>query len=188
MRYFDRANCIYIEDLPKKKDRSTEMTNEEYLRIIDLYASNIYKIAFCNCKNKYDAEDVFQNVLLKLYHENRKFETDEHVKRWLIRVTVNECHNIWSSFWKRKVAFITENRPEAAYTDGTESAGCLNVVQAVKQLPEKYRNVIHLFYYEDYSVKEISKILRLKESTVQTQLMRGRNLMKQLLEVWNDER
>ena len=61
------------------------------------------------------------------------------------------------------------------------SAGC-------EAAPRKYRNVIHLFYYEDYSVKEISKILRLKESTVQTQLMRGRNLMKQLLEVWNDER
>lgn len=155
------------------------MDKKIYTEIVERYADNVYKVALSYCKNQYDSEDVVQTVFLKLFQSNVEYESDEHVKRWLIRVTVNYCKDMMKSFWKKKRVELQE------------AAGCVGVdfsdneksdlYEAVMSLPQKYRIVTHLFYYEDYSIKEIANIIDARETTVQTRLMRARNKLKEIL-------
>lgn len=152
------------------------MDRINYTEIVERYANNIYRITLSYCKNKYDAEDVLQNVFLKLLQANEEFESEEHLRRWLIRVTVNCCKDFCSSFWKRRIVGIDEtmNNYSQEFTTNKKS----DLYEAVMELPQKYRLVTHLYYYEDYSVKEIAQFLKIKETTVQTQLMRARKKLQ----------
>lgn len=152
------------------------MDRINYTEIVERYANNIYRITLSYCKNKYDAEDVLQNVFLKLLQANEEFESEEHLRRWLIRVTVNCCKDFCSSFWKRRIVRIDEtmNNYSQEFTTNEKS----DLYEAVMELPQKYRLVTHLYYYEDYSVKEIAQFLKIKETTVQTQLLRARKKLQ----------
>lgn len=157
------------------------MSENEYLRIVDQYADTVYKTAISYCKQKQDAEDVFQNVFFKLYRQEVIFQDDDHIRRWLIRVTVNECKNMWKSFWRRKVDSLDEIEREPVFSTEEKS----ELYYAVEELQSKYRIVVHLYYYEDYSVREISEVLKEKETTIQSRLMRARKQLKQKLkEMW----
>ena len=118
-----------------------------------------------------------QNTFLKLLNTETAFTDDLHVKRWLITVAVNECRNVFRSFWKKKVDYLEDSPQEPRFSMKEYS----NLYSAVRRLPQIYRIIIHLYYYEGYSVKEISSILQIKESTVQTRLMRGREKLKSML-------
>lgn len=152
------------------------MDRINYTKIVEKYANNIYKVALSYCKNKYDAEDVLQNVFLKLLQADMKFESEEHLRRWLIRVTINCCKDLCKSFWKKHMVSIDEINQNYSYEFSTNEKS--DLYETVMSLPAKYRIVTHLYYYEDYSVKEISEILNVKETTVQTQLMRARNKLQ----------
>lgn len=148
--------------------------------IIHQYSDMVYKLAYARTKNKADAEDLFQEVFLKCYKANLQFNSEEHCKAWLIRVTVNLSKNFLTSAWKRRNTLtetplwdLEKNNADLSEDDKSE------VFYAVMKLPEKYRIVIHLHYYEDFSVIEIANILNRKESTVKTQLFRARKLLKQ---------
>lgn len=157
------------------------MNGIEYERIADLYLDTVYRVALNGCQNPYDAEDVVQNTFLKLLRYNGTFENDEHIRKWLIRVTVNECNSIWRSFWRRNVSSLEELNAEPVFSTPETS----ELFYAVAKLPKKYREVIHLYYYEEYNIKEISQILSVSETAVQTRLMRARNKLKQQLrEAW----
>lgn len=162
------------------------MEQSVYIKAVDTYAGTLYRIACTYCRQHADAEDIVQTAFMKLYQTETEFQDEEHIKRWLIRVTVNEARNLCKSFWKKNVTSLESSGmiqpydfPRPEYSD---------LYDAVLSLPGKYKIVVHLYYYEDYSVKEIAEILSLKETTIQTQLMRARKQLKiKLKEVWQDE-
>lgn len=142
------------------------------------YADMVYRLAMLNTRDKYEAEDVFQEVFLKLFNHQESISSEEHLKAWLIRVTVNQCRSLAVTVWnKRRVSL--DAVPETAVEDEKEDYS--EVYEAVKELPDKYREVIHLFYYEELQIKEIAAILDRNEATIKTQLARGRQLLNDKL-------
>lgn len=146
-------------------------TDEEVLR---RFASMVYRLALSQTKNKADAEDVFQEVFLRYVRTNTAFYSEEHIKAWLLHVTVNRCRKLWASAWFRKTVPL-EEIPSSALP---EDAG---IAEAVAALPEKYRAVVHLFYFEDLPVREIAQALGRPESTVTSQLHRARAMLREKL-------
>ena len=157
------------------------MERTAYNRAVKLCLDAVYRAAWNSCKNPHDAEDVVQTVFLKLLECDVDFQDDEHVRRWLIRVTVNEAHSLWRSFWKRNVCSMEELTAEPVFSEPENS----ELFYAVQKLPVRYREVVHLYYYEEYSIKEIAAILGISETAIQTRLMRARGKLKQeLKEAW----
>ena len=146
-------------------------------RAIELYADMIRRICFLHLKNYHDVEDVFQEVFLKYLLHNKKFENNAHEKAWLIRVAINCCKDLVKSFSRKRVSSIEQVSAELFYPQD-ESRG---VLDAVLQLPEKYKQVIYLFYYEGYSAVEIAKILNKRENTIYTWLSRAKSKLKEAL-------
>ena len=152
--------------------------------LMERYQNNLFAAAFNVCKSKEDAEDVVQDTFLQ-YHMNKKqFENEQHIRAWLFRVAINKAKNCNHTFW-RKNKLSLEDYMETLTFETPESE---NLFETVMKLPEKYRIVIHLFYYEDYAIREIAEILHLSESNVKIRLSRGRALLRQTLkEEWEDD-
>lgn len=142
-------------------------------QVVSLYANRVYRIAFSRLKNQSDAEDIVQEVFMKYITNKGIFQDEEHRKAWLIRVTINCTNSLLRSSWFKRITELKEDIP----TYMEESSDLLSFVL---KLPEKYRTVIHLFYYEAMSVKEIASILDIKESLVKTRLHRARTALKDL--------
>ncbi len=138
------------------------------------FTDTVYRIAVHNTSNSSDAEDVVQEVFIKLLESDRAFRNSEHLKAWLIRVTINLCRD---KFKKTSRETLVENA--FAFKTGEEKA---DILEAVKSLPENYRNAIYLHYYEGYTAKEISRILEAKENTVLSWLSRGREALRKELD------
>lgn len=137
---------------------------------------DLFRLAFSWLKSRADADDVTQTVLLRLYETDKIFESEEHVRHWLVRVTINECKKYWRSPWRR-----TEDFTDYANTLVFEQPEASGLFDAVMALGPKYRIVIFLYYYEGYSIEEISQVLKLPRGTVGTRLKRGREQLKQTL-------
>lgn len=172
------------------------ISEEEYVRYVQKYTDMVLRIAVNYCKDYSDAEDMTQEIFLKLYETGADFADEEHVKRWLIRVTVNHCKNYLASAWRRRmqpmefqtIESVLEKTGKGTGGELYEDACAEALFEAVTSLPEKYRSVVHLYYYEDYQVKDIAKILQKKETTIQTRLMRARKMLKkQLKGAWQNE-
>lgn len=156
----------------KKKELSVD-------EVLGLYSDMVYRLAYARTKNRQDAEDITQEVFLKYIRSNQEFEDEEHRKAWLLKVTANTSKSILTSAWARHYAQMDlEEIPEK--TAGIEEKS--EVFYAVQRLPEKYRIVIQLYYYEELSIREISEVLSKKESTVKSLLRRGRERVKKMLE------
>lgn len=163
--------------------------NQELQCKIDCYSDMLFKIACLRLCNVQDAEDVVQEVFYQYIKREDGFESEEHEKAWLIKVTLNACRKVWRSAWNRyrdggEEDMNTYSRDEKQ--QGLEEEFLTDednriLLAAVKELPAKYRDVIHLFYYEELSIKEISEVTGRKESTVTSQLTRGRELLKKRL-------
>ena len=152
--------------------------------IMDKYKDNLFSAAFNVCKNAADADDIVQETLIQYHGGNKQFDNEQHIRAWLIRVAINKAKNINISFWRRSSVPL-EDYIDTLTFETPEAKG---LFEEVMMLPEKYRIVIHLFYYEDYTIKEIAGILRLGESNVKVRLNRGRKLLKKKLqEEWNDD-
>ena len=147
------------------------------LEIIEKYSDMVYRMAYSMVKNRFDAEDIHQEVFMKYLKKKPVFENTDHEKAWFLRVTVNHCKNFWKSAWIQKVIGLEEHEMSAEQEDVHDE-----LIDTVKKLPQKYRAVIHLFYYEELSVEEIGKVLGEKPSTVRTRLTRARSKLKELLE------
>ena len=142
--------------------------------IIHKYFNTVYRLALSQTCNVSYAEDVTQDVFLKYWQKKDTLKSDEHIKAWLIRVTINQSKSVFMSSWFRKTVPLSE---EITFDSEEKS----DVYFAVQELPLKYRTVVHLFYYEDMGIKEISACLNIKESTVKSQLHRGRKMLKTVL-------
>ena len=148
------------------------------------YRDRLFAAAFQVCGNAADAEDAAQEALLRYHISEKQFESEQHIRAWLLRVAINCAKNVSRSFFRRNTV------PLEDYMDSLEfdSGESRQIFREVMNLPETYRLVIHLYYYEDYSVAEIGRILALTESNVKVRLSRGRQLLKKALqEVWDDE-
>lgn len=150
----------------------------EDLSVIEKYSDMVYRLAYSLVKNPHDAEDIHQDVFVRYILKRPEFESEDHAKAWFLRVTINLCKNFWKTAWKQRVVKSLDYDFEDAEADMEEENW---VIDVVKQLPQKYRVVIHLFYYEELSIEEISHVLKTKPSTVRTQLTRARKRLKELL-------
>ncbi|MCI9314143.1 MAG: sigma-70 family RNA polymerase sigma factor [Lachnospiraceae bacterium] len=153
--------------------------------LFEKYQDNLYIIAFNVCKNAEDAKDVVQDTFIQYYSLKKEFESEQHIRAWLIRVAINKAKNVNHTFWRRNKVPL-EDYMETLVFQTPESE---ELFETVMNLPEKYRIVIHLFYYEDYSVREIAGILKLSDSNVKVRLSRGRMLLReQLQEGWENDK
>lgn len=146
--------------------------------IVNTYSDMVYKLALARTKNKFDADDVFQEVFVRYMKNHHKLVSDEHTKAWLIRVTINCSKDIFASSWFKRTISLVDSSIDSLSFSTEENK---EVYYSVLELPKKYRTVIHLFYYEEMSIIEISKVLGIKEGTIKSQLHRGRNLLKEIL-------
>ena len=152
--------------------------------LAEQYRDRLFAAAFQVCGNAADAEDAAQEALLRYHLSDKEFENQEHIRAWLLRVAINWAKNTSRSFWRRNTVPLEEYM-ETLEFDSQESR---EIFREVMALPEKYRLVIHLYYYEDYSVQEIGRILGISESNVKVRLSRGRQMLKATLqEVWDDD-
>ena len=161
------------------KQGRLNITAEE---IIDKYADMVYRLALLRVKNRADADDVFQEVFVRLVSNIQKLQNPEHVKAWLIRVTINCSNKHFARFNREDVFSMEEVEDAGAKEEGYEKAeGQGPVLSAVEKLPPKYRSVVHLFYFEEMSVKEIADATGQRETTVKSQLFRAREMLEEML-------
>ena len=159
------------------------MDRTSFRALAETYQDMVYRIALNSFRNIQDAEDAVQEVMLKLYLRKEPFDSREHERNWLIRVTLNYCRSIWRSPWRQKVSLeeLTAEIPFSRPEDG-------ELFQTVMELPEKHRTILYLFYYEDLSVREIAEVLNLSETAVTSRLSRARQALKnEWTEVLKDE-
>ena len=159
------------------------MERQAFMDAVAQHQDMVYRIALHRFGIPQDAEDAVQEVFLRLYTEKKPFDGPEHLRRWLIRVTVNVCKDALKSPWRKRRGAL-ESIPEPVFEQQEQR----ELYREVLALPEKYRTVLGLYYYEELSTKEIAALLGIRQTAVTTRLARGRELLKQrLTEVWQDE-
>ena len=151
------------------------LTQEQRTREVERWGDMVYRLALARTASVPDAEDVFQEVFLRYFRHEEKFQSDEHRKAWLIRCTVNRAKSLAASPWKKRTVPL-ETADEVGVEDDYRE-----VYSAVLSLPGKYRAVIHLHYFEGLSVAEMAEMLHIAEGTVKSQLSRGRALLREML-------
>ena len=176
--------CVQKISSRREKTKASEKTNipkgepdmfpkEKFAEISEKYMDTIFRIAFHYVKNQSEADDITQEVLLKLYNTQKCFENEEHIRNWLIRVTINCCKKVFLSPWRT-------HEPLETYKDrlsfSTPEHG--DLFYMIMDLPRKYRVAIYLYYYEEYSTEEIAQLLHIPKATVATHLYRGRELLR----------
>lgn len=155
-------------------------TNDVIVQVLEKYADMVRRICFLYLRQSVDVEDVFQEVFLKLLQNPIQFESEEHVKAWLCRVTINQCKDLCRSFFRKKVCSLDDLEvptEDKRLISGEESS----LIVAVLNLPPKFRDLVYLHYYEEYTVPEISQMLHQKENTIYSYLHRARKLLKKQL-------
>lgn len=154
------------------------MDETELREIVERHAPSVYRLAYARTGRHADAEDVMQEVFLRLVRARPEFRDEGHCKAWLLRVTANCAVSLFRSPWKSRTEPLNENLPAEEPELEPDLA---EVVDAVLRLPEKYRAAVHLFYYEQMSVKEIGLTLGKSEQAVKTVLFRARGLLRETL-------
>ena len=158
------------------------MQTEQFTRIARKYMDTVYRVALNYVRSPDAADDITQEVFLRLLRSETLFKSEEHIRNWLIRVTINESKRDLASRW-RKVEPLEAYAEKLSFSSEENS----ETYRSVMRLPRKYRMVIYLHYYEGYSTSEIAQMLGSKQSTVCTQLERGRKLLKNMLLEANDD-
>lgn len=155
--------------------------------IISKYTDLVYRVAYEYFRNKYDADDVCQEVFLKYWKKRPDFDNEEHEKAWFIRVTINQCNNMWKMPWNRKRAFVEEEEMETMSGKMTNNefaetiSDYMVIHQALDKLSGKERALVYLFYYEEYKVQDIARIMEISESAAYVRLNRVRKKLQKLL-------
>lgn len=146
---------------------------DSFERLVETYADTVTRICYVNLESRADAEDAWQNVFIKLFKSKKLWDKpDEELRKWLVTVTLNECRDMKRKLFHRNHSDIDEM--DASYAPDFDR----DLVRAVRNLPTKYRQVIELYYFEGYSISEISGILSEKENTIKSRMKRGKELLK----------
>ena len=160
------------------------MEKKDFDAAVGRYQDMVYRVALHVVASPHDAEDAVQEVFLRLYTYKKPFDSEEHLRRWLIRVTVNHCKNILKSGWRKRRVSLEDVTEQPVFDRPVEQ----ELYNTVLSLPEKYRTVLYLFYYEELPTAEVAHALGLGQSAVTTRLSRARALLKKELgEDWKDE-
>jgi len=148
-------------------------------RVIETYKNTVYSIALSNTCNSADADDILQDVFLIYFKKNKTFTDEEHRKAWLIRTTLNRCKKCASSKWKKRVeldeTYISSNGWQFALEHQND------IFSAMERLALSHRRVLHLYYFERLTTAQISDTLKIKHTTVRSQLKRAREQMREIL-------
>lgn len=148
------------------------------------YRDNLFAAAFNVCRNAADADDIVQETFVQYYVMKKEFDSEQHIRAWLLRVAINKAKNVNRSFWRQHKVPLEDYMETLAF----ETPQVETLFETVMKLPEKYRIIIHLYYYEEYSVCEIANVLKLTQSNVKVRLARGRKMLKEVLkEDWEDD-
>lgn len=160
------------------------MNNNEYINAVKRNSKRIYLIAFSYLKNQHDAEDVLQDVFLKLWKSKKEFDSDDHIDKWLTINCISRCRDFFRlPFFNKEISY--EDISDECSFDCSKQ---VDVFNSIMSLPQKERLIIHLFYYEDMSINDIAQLLKIKASTVKTRLRRARiHLKEDLGDDWTDE-
>ena len=153
------------------------LSTEEFKRCAQEYMDVVFRVAFSCLRSQTDAEDVTQEVLLRLYETDYVFESRAHIKNWLVKVTYNECRKFWRRLWRRH-----ENIDDYAEQLAFEETDCQDLFTAVMKLDRAKRIVVVLYYLEGYQIQEIAGILKIPSGTVGTRLARARKELRKYLE------
>ena len=145
-----------------------------FIKVYNKYYLDVYRLSFSYLLNKQDAEDITQNTFIKLYHHKEILNSnDENIIKWLFRVAINNSkNNLISSWYKKRVPVDDLDIKISNNKDYN------NLYLSLIELPQKYRIPIHLYYYYGYSIKEISSIMKIKESTIKSRLLRGKKCLR----------
>ena len=152
--------------------------------VVSRYQATLFRAAFAVCRCPSDAEDAVQDTLMRYLRNTTDFESEEHIKAWLLRVAMNRAYDLLRSPWRRKRETLEDMCREIPFTAPEDR----DVLRAVLSLPRKYRQTVYLYYYEGYSVREIGSLLRARENVVKSWLDRAQRILKDTLrEEWNDD-
>ena len=155
-----------------------EVTKDYIIDLLDKYGDMVLRIAYTYLKNRADAEDIVQDVFLRIIDKKPSFNDENHEKSWLIRATINMCKNKVNMFWNKNKCSIDDVQ-EFAVSDKYNTD--TSVFQEVMALGEKYRVVVYMYYYEGYSTPEIANVIGKNETTIRSLLHRARNKLKDML-------
>ena len=160
------------------------MDQTTFIQLADRYMDMVYRLTCNYLRSPQDADDVTQETFLRLLRTDTPFEGEEHVRRWLVHVAINEAKRLCRSPWRRHTEPLSELKTAENVADEEQRA----LFEAVMELPRKYRVPLYMYYYEGYAAKEVAALLGRSPSTVQTWLARGRDQLKQKLkEDWSDD-
>ena len=159
-----------------------KLSIERFEEIYKLYSQELLNISYGYTKNKDDSFDIIQNVFYKLLNSEKDFKEKNNEKYWLIRVTINESKDFLRK--KKKIAIVDSTTIDLLETETKENNEKIELLlTAIKKLPDKYKSVIILHYYDLLPIKEISIVLKVSESAVKKRLERARNMLKEEMEV-----
>ncbi|MFI3230307.1 MAG: sigma-70 family RNA polymerase sigma factor [bacterium] len=150
-------------------------TDEEVVRE---YGEMVYKLAYSKTGTRHDSDDIFQEVFIRYVKKQAEFRDENHRKAWLIRVTINCSNNFFNKALRRKSVELKEVEGEMYQQEDKQE---LDLYKELQKIPKKYREVIHLYYYEELTTEEISVVLKRRSSTIRTQLTRARKLLKEFI-------
>lgn len=174
---------ILTSGIKEMKEEKT-LTNMEMQRLIDSYGNDLLRLCTLYLKDRHLAEDALQETYIKVWQKYSTYKFEANEKTWITRIAINVCKNYLRTTWfkRTQTTDIMEvfNGSSMGYKQLEES---IDIMQAIQGLKEKYRTVLLLYYYEEFSVKEIADILNIKQSTVLSLLRRGRNQIKENLEI-----
>ncbi len=155
------------------------MDSAEAARLVELHGQAVYRLAYARTGSREDAEDVAQETFLRLVRAAPEFRDEDHRRAWLLRVAANCAADLTRSLWRRRRRPLEEAEALGAPSPEPPEEGALAAVLA---LPERYRTVVHLYYFEEYSAAEIARLLGMREGTVHTRLSRARAMLREILE------
>ena len=164
-------------DLSRNNYRSEEFIT----RAMDEWGGSVFRLAFAYTTSRVDAEDIYQEVFIRLFKDATEFRDSEHLKAWLLRVTINCCHDLARSGWRNNVVTVDELESFTGEYDTLSLQAMDDLTAALDKLPKDMRTVIHLYYYEGYTSAEIAQLLEINASTIRTRLERARKELKTLL-------
>lgn len=150
--------------------------NYEFIKIFNLYKNDVYRLAYSYTKNKSDTDDIAQNVFIKLYKHKDILKLDnDDIKKWLFKVTINECKSLFLSHWRIKVSLFDDKDIKVSDSNN-------DLLDVIANLNKKERIIVFLHYYEGYKIKEIAEMMKLSEVNVKVLLSRTRKKLKNMME------
>lgn len=163
-----QVKALLKDTVGKKVVRTKAIDETEAERLVEAYSDMILRLSYTYLKSTQDAEDICQTVFLKLLASGKSFDSPEHEKAWIVRTAINACKDELRAFRRKAVALDSLSETAAPPVPTSDT------LDAVMDLPQKYREAVYLFYYEGYSIREIAKLLHRSEAAVSAHLSRGR--------------